>query len=1701
MAEPAGAFWAIAHLPFCETSEESESRQETPRLESMEPNIPLDFETTFERELPLTGVTVGMRGYNREDTSLTALVFSETSSNRDMLHHLVVAASEGNSQLEELIEQISPMDTHAHGADTSHTDEQGRTPLAIACCMSDSVGTRAVEALLSRSYANQPDLQGMLPLHHAAQHNAKSLELLLQTMCEYQEPGWLDVTDAWGRTALSIAAWEGNLASIQRLLKFGADVNFVCKGGRTALHCACRSGHTHVVNALLEAGSHGHLPDAKGRTELYMAAANGHAGVIRALLTSPIWQVDGEDVCRRHDLYSGATPMHVAAEAGHQEAVRALLDCGDSPMVADKDGWLPIHLAANASHCFCVEVLATHPPWDGPEHVNAKNACRGPRYGWSPLTCAVMKGVTCVSLPSYLPMVETLIRLGASVDAPDGRSVVDALVCMVLGMYLGVGCRGARHGWSPLASALMKGVTCVTLPSNLPMVERLIRLGASVDAPDGRSLTPLHHAAKDGSEEVLAVLLKHCQLPISLIGHTPLALAIVGKHTGCMRLLLEASTASEPLGIQDETCVDVLPKLAASAASEPPETLAETSADVLPKTLDGTCIDVLPKLAASAASKPPETLAESCVEVLPKLAASTASEPLGTLDETSVDVLPKLAAEPAEYQAHSAISADGLHRLAVSPAPSDEYKAQSAMYADGLHGLAVGPAARREYQGLGAMYADGLHGLAVGHAPRGASPTALAAAVAAANSGGGPPGFGFLSPLSVSDSTLKAAAVVSRDREAAAEAGGGRGAGGETTSGSTGQAGGNTHHAGAHSKQERSIGSGATSGSTGRAGGESGTKNGIACEITAQAGGERSTGSGSASGSTGQAGGERGTENGIACETTAEAGGEHSTGSGTPSRTAAEAGNGNGAGNGSGTGVGEERGTKSETPSGTAGESAGNGAPSGTAAEAGNGNGAGGERGTGSETPSGITGEAAENGTGPRSGRSIGAAARGYETIENENEAGSGSGTGAGGERGTWSETPSGTAREAAEDEIGAGSGRGTGAAAAAARGYDTIENGRPADEVAAVLPDLGRTEDEVAAVLPDLERISSPNTRCPRSPFAMMVPPPSLNSMPKPFDSTLEPMGSIRTPIDSIPRAAGVAGGSGAPSGTAAEEGNENGAENGRGTRSATAAAAAGEYETLEYGSPADEVTAVFPDLGHASSPNTRCPRSPFAMMVPPPSLNSMPKPLESMFEPMGSILTPIASFAKPETEALAPVVSAACTWRSSCTLGSLVSVEDDNTVRASSSNSDVEAWLTYEGGLERSQGWHYFELEVVNVGETGMFWVGWAASDECLHPDRCQDPICGRPRLIHSEILAASYLIRGSDGNRLDRGHPNAFAPRMSNGDVIGILLNRAARTVSLILNRKYLGIAFSEVTNGLCPPEDSNSDTLSPLIAPSSGVLTYRGSMPLVPGSHLGHGLNGPQGSHGPRGSHDGYSQVGARSGQGGHASHGPHGHASHGSHGIHVGHLGHTSHGVYVGHLGHGGHGPYGSHGPRVSHGSHGGHGLNGPQGSHDGYSHNPSHSSYGGATPNNNNNNNINNNSHERMLSTPSHRRNSSGASFISAHHSCLSDLHALSPLGLPSIGLLVPIIGARMATTLHMASVFGHLSVARVLIKHGADVNATTQYRSKPIILAVRYCHVEVFALSVTSALCDSHPPVTAHSWSTPSLSARTVDLDSPTDG
>lgn len=156
----------------------------------------------------------------------------------------------------------------------------------------------------------------------------------------------VNTSDRMGNTLLMLAARNGDIQTLELLLRNNANVLKNNAYMDTALMLASLQGCLQCVTALVEAGAE---IDPDGWTPLIYAAFQGHAGVVRFLLTLDI------DVDAQSD--TGFTALMAASRHNHLEVVKILLEHDADSSLTNQDNLTALDMAIKAGHSEMVTIL------------------------------------------------------------------------------------------------------------------------------------------------------------------------------------------------------------------------------------------------------------------------------------------------------------------------------------------------------------------------------------------------------------------------------------------------------------------------------------------------------------------------------------------------------------------------------------------------------------------------------------------------------------------------------------------------------------------------------------------------------------------------------------------------------------------------------------------------------------------------------------------------------------------------------------------------------------------------------------------------------------------------------------------------------------------------------------------------------------------------------------------------------------------------------------------------------------------------------------------------------------------------------------------------------------------------------------------------------------------------------------------------
>jgi ankyrin repeat protein len=138
----------------------------------------------------------------------------------------------------------------------------------------------------------------------------------------------INKTDAYGRTSLHIAAYEGDVHTVVDLLKNGADPTLPNKSGNTPLHSALANTNRELVQTLIAEGADPNRANLDQELPLHLASklTGPNAHEIVALLL----EKTDKHLWHTPDQYNNV-PIRLAAEEGTVESLEVFLKNGFDP--------------------------------------------------------------------------------------------------------------------------------------------------------------------------------------------------------------------------------------------------------------------------------------------------------------------------------------------------------------------------------------------------------------------------------------------------------------------------------------------------------------------------------------------------------------------------------------------------------------------------------------------------------------------------------------------------------------------------------------------------------------------------------------------------------------------------------------------------------------------------------------------------------------------------------------------------------------------------------------------------------------------------------------------------------------------------------------------------------------------------------------------------------------------------------------------------------------------------------------------------------------------------------------------------------------------------------------------------------------------------------------------------------------------------
>ena len=340
---------------------------------------------------------------------------------------------------------------------------------------------------------------------------------LVRTLLNDPESGvnlHVDESDYDKRTALHVAASEGQVSVVEALISCGADVDVTDRWGGTPLADAIRNGSSSCAKLLINARAHLGYDDGKMASVLCEYAKDGRKEAIVGLLNAG-GTVNVTD-------YDKRTALHIAASEGNWQIAEVLLNAGGDINAKDRWGGTPLRDAVREGHTkVAVALKQRGGELALDEAAVSAELCEAARQGHLRVVEALMASGANINAADYdrrtalhlaasegiLPIVEAMVSQGAHVNAKDrwgGTPLRDAVREGHTKVAVALRQRGGELGLTEVEAS---GELCeAARAGKLHVVEALIATGAPIDAADYDRRTCLHLAASEGNLPIVEYL-------------------------------------------------------------------------------------------------------------------------------------------------------------------------------------------------------------------------------------------------------------------------------------------------------------------------------------------------------------------------------------------------------------------------------------------------------------------------------------------------------------------------------------------------------------------------------------------------------------------------------------------------------------------------------------------------------------------------------------------------------------------------------------------------------------------------------------------------------------------------------------------------------------------------------------------------------------------------------------------------------------------------------------------------------------------------------------------------------------------------------------------------------------------------------------------------------------------------------------------
>ena len=445
----------------------------------------------------------------------------------------------------EIIQEI-----HDHGAHVNAVNNDGATPLLLACStaqgesvelllilgadpnIADTDGDTSILSAIE-GYCSVNTIQKLI--NYGAKVNAtnnKGMTPLLKA-CSYRQMDVVKVLLEAGADPTIVddvhysslhAAVDGQCSkdTLQALTDYGAHIDATRKDGTNALLRACKTGQSESVMFLLEAGADVNIAKPDGNTCLHEAVC-GHCS--KEILQKIIQQgVNVNDVNNHIQ-----TSLILACYTKQSESAKYLLENGADPNVSDADGYTSLHAAVHG--CCTNEALKEIIAHEG--HLDAQNF-DGETALWLACSYRQQDSVKILLGSGSNPNIACIsgnTSLHAAINGRCSKNIVSLILD-----------HGADVNVANKANETALTLACSNKKEGV--INVLLNARADPNIADATGKTCLHNAViHECSKDVLQNIIDHGAdvNAVNMANKTALIIACVRKNEVAINVLLNAS--------------------------------------------------------------------------------------------------------------------------------------------------------------------------------------------------------------------------------------------------------------------------------------------------------------------------------------------------------------------------------------------------------------------------------------------------------------------------------------------------------------------------------------------------------------------------------------------------------------------------------------------------------------------------------------------------------------------------------------------------------------------------------------------------------------------------------------------------------------------------------------------------------------------------------------------------------------------------------------------------------------------------------------------------------------------------------------------------------------------------------------------------------------------------------------------------------